>query len=86
MSLFVPDLDASYAHSAIEKLRYCDSLITKYVTFHLVYPADIPADISEHTVLDDLSCDDFNTEIEFLPVFDKENIVYPHNVLRNVAR
>ena len=72
--------------SAIEKLRYCDPLITKYVTFHLVYPADIPADISERTVLEDLSCDELDAEIEMLPVFDKDQIVYPHNVLRNVAR
>ena len=56
------------------------------MTFHLVYPADIPADISERSVLSDLSCEEFSVELETLPSFNKEAIVYPHNVLRNVAR
>ena len=69
VALFVPDLDASYAHAAINKLRYCDPLITKYVAFHLVYPADQPADISERDLLDDMGCDEFSHFI--LPSFDK---------------
>ena len=86
ISIFVPDLDASYANSALKRLKTCDPLVQKYVSFHLVYPADIPADVSMGDVLDDLTCEEFKEELIDIPSYDKDEIVYPHNLLRNVAR
>lgn len=86
ISIFVPDLDASYANSALKRLKACDPLVQKYVSFHLVYPADIPADVSMGDVLDDLTCEEFKEELIDIPSYDKDEIVYPHNLLRNVAR
>ena len=78
ISLFVPDLDASAADAAVKKIKYCDSLISKYVSFHLVYPADIPADVSRSSqIFDDLSCDQFQQELVNVPSYNKQGKICP---------
>ena len=44
---------------AIQRLKSCSADVSKFVTFHLVYPADFPADIAYETGWEELSCEEF---------------------------
>ncbi|XP_077970904.1 beta-1,4-glucuronyltransferase 1-like isoform X2 [Styela clava] len=87
-TVFAPNLDASYADDAIDILRKCFSDIRKYVYFHLVYPAQHPADVSKVGVWQDLSCSALLDKLQNYGYqnYVVGNIPFPHNILRNVAR
>ena len=87
ISIFAPGFDAAFADIAIQRLKSCSAEISKFVTFHLVYPADFPADLAYPTGWDELSCEEFDEELKNFEVsLGPPDLVYPHNVLRNVAR
>lgn len=86
VSIFCPGYDAAYADDAIHMLRKCYPKISENVMFHLVYPAEQPADLAYTTGWRDLECADFIYQLKAFTSTENEAIIFPHNVLRNVAR
>lgn len=86
IAIFAPGFDAAFTDAAILKLRNCNEDIRKWVSFHIVYPADFPADIAYANDWSSLSCLEFNDALKNFDSTETADIVYPHNVLRNVAR
>lgn len=91
VAVFGPNLDASFATDAILSMQACWPDIRKRVTFHLIYPAEHPADLAKSTgsiVYSD--CEELRKIIHDFGGDDdlnyKNEIPYPHNVLRNAAR
>jgi len=87
-SIFVPNEDASVASDAVTLLKKCFPKIKKHVSFHLVYPANHPADLTHVGEWLSLSCDEL---LEKLENYGYQNymvgdLAFPHNVLRNAAR
>ncbi|CAG5111509.1 Oidioi.mRNA.OKI2018_I69.chr2.g5811.t1.cds [Oikopleura dioica] len=83
-SIFCPGLDASFASAIIDKLTDCNSEIRNRVTFHFVYPAEEPADLSAETELrDSMPCENIFEALKMYPVV-QWNI--PWNILRNVGQ
>ena len=84
-------MDASFATDAILSMQTCWPEITRRVTFHLVYPTEHPADLSQSVgKLAYTNCEQLRQLIHDFGGDDSENyknkIPYPHNVLRNAAR
>jgi len=92
VSLFAPGLDASFADDAIDGLRLCWPVLREFMTFHLVYPTDTPANMTNTGTFAYLSCKDITRRLmtqKSVMQTDEElayNIQYPHNLLRNIAR
>ena len=84
-------MDASFATDAILSMQTCWPEITRRGTFHLVYPTEHPADLSQSVgKLAYTNCEQLRQLIHDFGGDDSENyknkIPYPHNVLRNAAR
>ena len=47
VGVFGPGLEASFATDAIESIKNCFPAVRKQVLFHLVYPINLPADLSK---------------------------------------
>lgn len=91
VAVFAPNLEASFATDAILSMQKCWPDMKKRVTFHLVYPTQHKADVSESSgTLNYNSCEELRQIIHDYGGDDSQNykgdIPYPHNVLRNAAR
>ncbi|CAG5098128.1 Oidioi.mRNA.OKI2018_I69.XSR.g15393.t1.cds [Oikopleura dioica] len=91
VAVFAPNLEASFATDAILSMQKCWPDMKKRVTFHLVYPTEHKADLSESSgSLEYSSCEELRQIIHDYGGDDSQNykgdIPYPHNVLRNAAR
>ena len=65
MAVFGPNQEASFATDAMISMQHCWPEIRERVTFHLVYPTDHPADLTESTgKLDYENCDDLLDRVQ----------------------
>ena len=80
----------SFATDAILSMQKCWPEIAQRVTFHLIFPQEFPADVSQMGNLEYENCDALRSIIHDYGGDDDQNyknqIAYPHNVLRNAAR
>ena len=71
-------------------MQKCWPEIAQRVTFHLIFPQEFPADVSQMGNLEYENCDALRSIIYDYGGDDDQNyknqIAYPHNVLRNAAR
>ena len=88
LSVFAPGLDASFADDAIDGLRLCWPTLRTSVTFHVVYPRTLPANMSETGSFVYLSCKDIIRRLKRHKAVDlkRQQLSYPHSAMRNVAR
>ena len=90
IAVFAPGLEASFATDAILSMQQCWPAVRKRVSFHLVFPQEFPADVSQTGQLEFENCEALRAIIHDYGGDDGQNyknqIPYPHNVLRNAAR
>lgn len=88
IAVFIPGAEASFALDAIQGLKKCyPDTIGKRVSFHLAYPSNLEADVTNRNSLTYTTCTDL---LKIIKNYGEDNydhgIPYPHNVLRNAAR
>ena len=86
MSVFAPGLDAGFLDDAIDGIRLCWSNLRKSVTFHVVYPETVKANMTNVGSFVYLSCKDIIRRLKRREKSDFTRLTYPRNVMRNVAR
>ena len=91
IAVFAPMNDAILSVYAIDALRRCYPMIRELVTFHLVYPSIKYPEYLEDPPdgLISTECQEVTETLQNMGRTNYENIggiLYPHNVLRNVAR
>jgi len=87
IALFVPDVDFHLGILYIETMRKCYPDVLQNVTFHFVYPMEYPPRTSAESVAYDvIGCDFWNSDPSILERFNSSQILYPQNLMRNLAR
>ena len=97
ISIFAPGADAAFTDDAIDGMRLCWPVLRDTVNFHLIYPKEFPANMSTAGSFAYLPCKDITrklmTQKSVMQADYKDanykminSIVYPHNLMRNVAR
>lgn len=97
ITIFAPGADSAFTDDAIDGMRLCWPVLRDTVYFHLVYPKEFPADMSSAGGFAYLPCKDITRRLmtyksvmqpDFKDASYKmiNSIVYPHNLMRNVAR
>lgn len=97
ISIFAPGSDAAFTDDAIDGMRLCWPVLRDTVNFHLIYPKEFPANMSTAGAFAYLPCKDITRRLmTFKSVMQADyksadykmvnSIVYPHNLMRNIAR
>lgn len=97
ITIFAPGSDAAFTDDAIDGMRLCWPVLRDTVNFHLVYPKEFPGNMSTIGSFAYLPCKDITRRLmTFKSVMQPDfknpeykminSIIYPHNLVRNVAK
>nr|CAB3224857.1 N-acetyllactosaminide beta-1,3-N-acetylglucosaminyltransferase-like [Phallusia mammillata] len=85
MSVLAPDSDAAFVDDAIDGVRLCWNRLRHTTSFHLVFPSRAPPNMTSLGSFVYLSCKDVIRRLRIRKPRSSTSM-YPHNVMRNVAR